>query len=531
MMRSIRSTTVLRNVARNAARRNYGVGCIAPTLDGDVPIIINNELIKSKATEFIDVTNPATQEVVCRVPICPQEELQAATDAAAAAFPAWRNTPPSVRARVMFKLQHLIREHTPELARSIVEEQGKTLKDAEGDVFRGLEVVEHVCGIGTLLMGENMSGVARNIDTYSVRQPLGVVAGIAPFNFPAMIPLWMFPVAVATGNTCVLKPSEKDPGAATMLAQLAIEAGLPPGVLNVVHGSVDCVNFICDAPEIQAVSFVGSNVAGEHIYKRANANGKRVQSNMGAKNHCAVLPDANKNHAVNSVVGAAFGAAGQRCMALSVAVMVGESKEWTQDIVEAAKQLKVGSGFDPSVDVGPVIDARAKERIESLIQSAVEQGATVELDGRGITVEGFEQGNFVGPTVVSGVTADMDIYKEEVFGPVLCVMEADSLDESIAMINANEYGNGTAVFTNSGPAARKFQHEIEVGQVGINVPLPVPLPFFSFTGSKKSFWGDQNFYGKMGINFLTRTQTITAMWRDEDVAANTKMTVMPTMKA
>jgi malonate-semialdehyde dehydrogenase (acetylating)/methylmalonate-semialdehyde dehydrogenase len=511
------------------AHRTFAV---APTIDGDVPIIINNELIKSKATEHIDCVNPATQEWICRVPICPQEELQAAVDAASAAFPEWRNTPPSVRARIMFKLQALIREHTPELAKCITEEQGKTIKDAEGDVFRGLEVVEHTCGIGTLLMGEKMSGVARNIDTYSIKQPLGVCAGIAPFNFPAMIPLWMFPVAAVTGNTYVLKTSEKDPGAAIMLAQLAIEAGLPPGVLNVVHGAVDCVNFICDAPEIKAISFVGSNVAGEHIYKRGNANGKRVQSNMGAKNHAAILPDANKNHAVNSLVGAAFGAAGQRCMALSVAVMVGETKEWTQDVVEAAKHLKVGSGFDPEVDVGPVIDPASKARIERLIQSAVDQGAKIDLDGRNPSMEaGLEKGNFVGPTVVSGVTPDMDIYKEEVFGPVLCVMEADSLDESIDIINANDYGNGTALFTTSGPAARKFQHEIEVGQVGINVPIPVPLPFFSFTGSKKSYWGDLNFYGKMGIQFYTRTQTITSMWRDEDVSADAKAsTAMPTMK-
>jgi len=416
------------------------------------------------------------------------------------------------------------------LAQSIVEEQGKTLKDAEGDIFRGLEVVEHCCGIGSLMQGETAGNVSRNIDTVSYRKPLGVCAGIAPFNFPAMIPLWMFPVACATGNTYVLKPSEKDPGCSTMLAQLAIEAGLPPGVLNLVHGSVDCVNFICDAPEIKAVSFVGSNVAGEHIYRRANGNGKRVQSNMGAKNHAAVLPDANKNHAVNSLVGAAFGAAGQRCMALSVGVFVGESKEWIDDVVEAAKQLKVGSGMDPATDVGPVISVQNKAKIEGLIQSAIDQGAKVPLDGRGIKVDGFEDGNFVGPTVVTGVTPDMDIYKEEVFGPVLVCMEADSLDESIEVINGNEYGNGVAVFTTNGATARYFQHNIEAGQVGINVPIPVPLPFFSFTGAKKSFAGDLNFYGKMGIQFYTKTQTITSNWRSEDAAAGTKMTDMPTMK-
>jgi len=525
----LRTTRVSKALSSALRSRRYG-NCVAPTLDGDVPLLINNELVKSKATEFIDVINPATQEKLSRVPVATQEELQAAVQAAQDAFPAWSNTPSSVRARVMFKLQQLIREHTPEIAKCIVEEQGKTLKDAEGDIFRGLEVVELTCGIGGLLQGETMGNVSRNIDTISYKRPLGVCAGIAPFNFPAMIPLWMFPVGVATGNTYVIKSSEKVPGATTMLAQLAIEAGLPPGVLNIVHGSVDCVNFICDAPEIKAISFVGSNIAGEHIYERGNANGKRVQSNMGAKNHGLILPDANKNHAVNSVVGAAFGAAGQRCMALSAVVTVGESSEWVDDICTAASQLTVGSGMDPATDVGPVISKQSVEKINRLIQSALDQGAKVPLDGRGVKPVGFEDGNFVGPTVVTGVTPDMDIYKEEVFGPVLVCLEADSMDEGIDIINANEYGNGTAVFTTNGSAARNFCHNIEVGQVGVNVPIPVPLPFFSFTGAKKSFAGDLNFYGKMGVNFYTKTQTITSMWRDEDVAANTKMTTMPTMK-
>jgi len=378
-------------------------------------------------------------------------------------------------------------------------------------------------------MGERIDGVSRDIDTYSIRQPLGVTGGICPFNFPAMIPLWMFPMALVTGNTMVLKPSEKDPGAVTMLAQLAIEAGIPPGVLGVVHGTHDCVNFICDAPEIKAISFVGGNTAGEHIYNRGNANGKRVQANLGAKNHGLVLPDANKNHAINAVVGAAFGAAGQRCMALSAMVMVGESQQWVPEIVEKAKNLKVGPGSAADVDVGPVITPQAKERMESLIQSAADQGATIALDGRGCTVEGYPDGNFVGPTVVTGVTPEMDIYKEEVFGPVLCVLNSDSLDDAITTINNNEYGNGTAIFTTNGAAARKFQYEIEVGQVGVNVPIPVPLPFFSFTGWKKSMLGDLNFYGKMGVQFFTKTKTITSLWKQDD-ATGQASTTMPVYK-
>jgi len=506
----------------------YG-NCKAPTIDGQMPMLINGELVKSKATETIDIINPATQEPLSQVPLCTYDELRAATEACQEAFPAWKNTSVSNRVRVMLKWQHLIREHTQELAHSITEEQGKTLADAAGDVFRGLEVVEHACSMGTLQMGSHISGVSKNMDTFNIRHPLGVTAGICPFNFPAMCPLWMIPMATATGNTMVLKPSEKDAGAALMLAQLATEAGMPPGVLSVVHGAVDCVNFICDAPEIQAISFVGSNTAGEHIYTRANANGKRVQSNMGAKNHTAVMPDANRNHAVNSVVGAAFGAAGQRCMALSVACLVGEANTWLDDMVEGAKNLKVGSGFDPSTDVGPMIDRKALARAEGLIQSAIDQGARVLLDGRGVKPEGFEDGNFLGPTVIAGVTPDMDIYKQEVFGPVLCVMHEDlcpNLDAAVNLINNNQYGNGASIFTSLGYNARVFQHEMHSGQIGINVPIPVALPFFSFTGSKASFWGDLNFYGKQGMMFYTREQTITQVWRESDEAQDEKHTAM-----
>lgn len=489
-------------------------------------MMLNNEFVKSSATEFVDIINPATQDKLSQVPICTMDELKAAAASCQEAFPAWRDTSVSNRARVMLKWQQLLRENQAELAAAITEEQGKTTADANGDVFRGLEVVEHACGMGSLQMGGHVSGVSRNMDSYEIRQPLGVCAGITPFNFPVMCPLWMIPMAITTGNTFLLKPSEKDAGATVMLAKLGAEAGLPPGVLNVVHGTVDCVNFICDAPEIKAVAFVGSNNAGEHIYTRANANGKRVQANMGAKNHTSILPDANKNHAVNSVVGAAFGAAGQRCMALSVAVMVGETKEWLPEIVDAASSLRVGSGFDPNVDVGPMIDEKALRRAEGLIESAVAQGAKVVLDGRGVKPEGFENGNFLGPTVVTGVTPDMDIYKEEVFAPVLCVMEADTLDESIEIINANQYGNGASVFTSSGYNARVFQHACEAGQLGINVPIPVALPFFSFSGNKKSFWGDLHMYGKMGVQFYTRAQTVTSVWHEDDEAKNVAKTSM-----
>ncbi|GLU08069.1 hypothetical protein SLE2022_249980 [Rubroshorea leprosula] len=479
-----------------------------------VPNLIGGTFVDSQATAAIDVINPATQEVVSQVPLTTNEEFKAAVSAAKKAFLSWRNTPVTTRQRIMFKLQELIRRDIDKLAKNITTEQGKTLKDAHGDVFRGLEVVEHACGMATLQMGEYVPNVSNGIDTFSIREPLGVCAGICPFNFPAMIPLWMFPIAVTCGNTYVLKPSEKDPGASIMLAELAMEAGLPDGVLNIVHGTNDIVNAICDDDDIRAVSFVGSNTAGMHIYARASAKGKRVQSNMGAKNHGVVMPDANMDATLNALVAAGFGAAGQRCMALSTVVFVGDSKSWESKLVERAKSLKVNAGTEPDTDLGPVISKQAKERIYNLIQSGVESGAKLLLDGRNIVVPGYEQGNFIGPTILSDVTADMECYKEEIFGPVLVCMTADSLDEAIDIVNRNKYGNGASIFTTSGAAARKFQIEIEAGQVGINVPIPVPLPFFSFTGSKASFAGDLNFYGKAGVNFYTQIKTITQQWKD-----------------
>eukprot|EP00475_Leptophrys_vorax_P002387 TRINITY_DN11330_c0_g2_i1.p1 TRINITY_DN11330_c0_g2~~TRINITY_DN11330_c0_g2_i1.p1 ORF type:complete len:410 (-),score=25.90 TRINITY_DN11330_c0_g2_i1:204-1364(-) len=382
--------------------------------------------------------------------------------------------------------------------------------------------------MGSMAMGELLENVSAGVDTYSIRQPLGVVAGICPFNFPAMIPLWMFPFAVTAGNTFVLKPSEKDPGAAMLLAELAKEAGLPDGVLNVVHGTHDVVNWMCDDPAIRAVSFVGSDKAGRHIYARAAMHGKRVQCNMGAKNHAVVMPDADPQAAVNALVGAAFGAAGQRCMAISTAVFVGGSKPWEAALVSAASKLRVSAGTDPAADLGPVISAQAKARIHALVESGVHAGARLLLDGRGVRVPGYERGNFVGPTILADVGEGMECYREEIFGPVLLLQSVDSLDEAIALVNRNPYGNGTAIFTASGAAARKFQTEIDVGQVGINLPIPVPLPFFSFTGSRASFAGDLNFYGRAGVQFYTYTKTVTAAWKQPEGAASKVSTAFPT---
>lgn len=485
-----------------------------------VPLLINGEFVESRTREWREVINPATQEVLARVPFATQEEVAAAVAAAKEAFKTWRKTPIGARARIFLKLQQLIRENMGELAALLTAEQGKTLPDAEGDVFRGLEVVEHAANIGSLQMGELANNVANGVDTYTLLQPLGVCAGITPFNFPAMIPLWMFPMAIATGNTFVLKPSEQDPMVTMRLCELALEAGIPAGVLNVVHGGEEVVNAICDHPDIKAVSFVGSTKVGTHVYNRASLAGKRVQCMMGAKNHAVVLPDANKEQTLNAIAGAAFGAAGQRCMAASTLVLVGQAQAWLPELVAKAKTLKVNAGTEPGTDVGPVISCAARARIEALIASGVEQGATLELDGRNPRIAGYETGNFVGPTIFSGVKPGMRIYDEEIFGPVLVVLAADTLEEAIALINANPNGNGTALFTQSGAAARRFQEDIDVGQVGINVPIPVPVPLFSFTGSRASKLGDLGPYGKQVVTFYTQTKTVTARWFDEETAAH-----------
>lgn len=481
-----------------------------------VRLLIDGEWVESQSSEWHDIVNPATQQVLAKVPFATASEVDAAIAAAQRAFQTWKLTPIGARMRIMLKLQALIREHSKRIAAVLSAEQGKTIADAEGDIFRGLEVVEHACSIGTLQMGEFAENVAGGVDTYTLRQPIGVCAGITPFNFPAMIPLWMFPMAIACGNTFVLKPSEQDPLSTMLLVELAIEAGVPPGVLNVVHGGKDVVDALCTHQDIKAVSFVGSTAVGTHVYDLAGRHGKRVQSMMGAKNHAVVLPDANREQTLNALVGAGFGAAGQRCMATSVVVMVGAAKQWLPELKALAQKLKVNAGSEPGTDVGPVISKRAKARILELIESGVQQGAKLELDGRDISVPGYEQGNFVGPTLFSGVTTYMRIYTEEIFGPVLVVLEVDTLDQAIALVNANPFGNGTGLFTQSGAAARKFQSEIDVGQVGINIPIPVPVPFFSFTGSRGSKLGDLGPYGKQVVQFYTQTKTVTARWFDDD---------------
>lgn len=514
----------------------------------DTQNFVDNKLVASQTQQWIDLYDPATNNLVTRVPQSTDAEMKAAVESAQKAFPAWKATSIIARQTIMFKYVQLIREHWDRLAASITLEQGKTFADAKGDVLRGLQVAETACGITTQYTGEVLE-VAKDMETRSYREPLGVVAAICPFNFPAMIPLWTIPIATVCGNTCIIKPSERDPGATMILAELAEKAGFPPGVVNIIHGSAKTVDFILDEPLIKAVSFVGSNKAGEYIYQRASANGKRVQANLGAKNHAAVLPDCNKNHALNAIAGAAFGAAGQRCMALSTLVLVGETKEWAPEIAERAKKLSMNGGFEEGADLGPVISPQAKERIESIIGTAEKEGATIVLDGRGQKPEKYPNGNWVcptelhimfeqlaniseqvGPTIIANVTKDMTCYKEEIFGPVLVCLNVDTYEDAVNLINDNEYGNGVAIFTSSGSTAARFQKEIEAGQVGINVPIPVPLPMFSFTGNKKSVAGGgaNTFYGKPGLQFYTQQKTVTSFWSAQDAVSTRAKVNMPT---
>src|SRR6266436_92143 len=439
----------------------------APT----VKMLLDGKFIDSQTNEWHDVVNPATQQVLAQVPFATEAEIDAAVASAKEAFETWRFTPLAARARIMLKLQELIRRDMKKIAAVLTAEQGKTLPDAEGDIFRGLEVVEHACSIGTLTLGEFAENVAGGVDTYTLRQPIGVCAGITPFNFPAMIPLWMFPMAIVCGNTFVLKPSEQDPLTPMLLAELTLEAGVPPGVLNIIHGGKRAVDAICTHPDIAAVSFVGSTAVGTHVHGLASQHGKRVQCMMGAKNHAVVMPDANKEQSLNSLVGSTFGAAGQRCMATSVTVLVGEARKWIPDIVAKAKSLKVNAGVEKNADLGPVVSKNAKQRILGLVEDGIREGAKLELDGRAIKVAGYEQGNFIGPTIFSGVTPEMKIYTTEIFGPVMVILGVDTLDDAITLINDNPFGNGTGIFTQSGAVARRFQNEIDVGQVGINVQI------------------------------------------------------------
>lgn len=411
----------------------------------------------------------------------------------------------------------------------MTEEHGKVTPDSMGDVQRGLEVVEHACGISHIMQGETIQNISKGIDTYSYRIPLGVVAGVCPFNFPAMIPMWMFPFAITCGNTFVLKPSEKVAGAADHLTKLVHEVGIPKGVFNVVQGGFDTTSQICKHPDIKAISFVGGNSAGEYIYQEGAKQNKRMQCNMGAKNHGILMPDADKEDALNALANAAFGASGQRCMALSTVVCVGETKEWIKELVPKAQSFKIGAGKEQGIDLSPVCYKDLKNRIVDLCSTAEKEGARMVLDGTKYKHPNFPQGNFIAPTIIDNVKTHMTVYKEEIFGPVLVVLSVDTLQEAIDLINANQWGNGAAIFTRSGSAAHKFQTEIEATQVGINVPIPVPLPMFSFTGGKKSFAGDLNFYGKAGVKFYTQWKTITSRWK-EDTEFTKLSTSFPTYK-
>lgn len=487
--------------------------------------LIDGQFEVSSSSKMIDVTNPANNEVIAQVPVSTDGEIERAVATAKHAFNTWKKVPVSERARVMLRYQHLLKAHHDDIAVILSKETGKTFEDAKGDVWRGIEVVEQAANIGAMMMGETVENVATDIDTYSMIQPLGVCLGITPFNFPAMIPLWMFPMAIAAGNTFVLKPSEQDPATPMKLAELFMQAGAPAGVLNIVHGTKEQVNHLLEHEDIKAVSFVGSVPVGQHIYRTATANMKRAQCFAGAKNHSVVMPDANKEKVINNLVGASVGAAGQRCMAISVAVFVGESANWIPQLAEKIAAVRPGIWDDKSAGFGPLISPQAKARVLDLIAQGKQQGAQCLVDGSNFTVAGYEQGNWIGPTVFSGVTPQMSIYQEEIFGPVLCCMQVDTLEEAIALVNANPYGNGTSIFTASGAAARNYQSNVEVGQVGINVPIPVPLPFFSFTGWKNSFYGDLHAYGKQAIRFYTETKTITARWFDDEQDNGPNMTI------
>jgi len=476
---------------------------------------VNGAHVAGTSGRFTDVFNPATGEVQAKVPLATKAEMDAIIEQAAEAQVAWGATNPQRRARVMMKFADLINEHMDELAELVSREHGKTLPDARGDVQRGLEVVEVCMGAPHMLKGEYMNDGGPGIDLYSMRQPLGVVAGITPFNFPAMIPLWKMAPALVSGNAMILKPSERCPSTSLRLAELITEAGLPEGVLQVVNGDKEAVDAILDNETIQAVGFVGSTPIAQYIYGRAATNGKRAQCFGGAKNHMIIMPDADLDKAADALVGAGYGAAGERCMAISVAVPVGEktADALIERLVPRIEKLKVGpytAGED--VDFGPVITAAAKARIDGLVSSGVDQGATLVIDGRDFKMQGYENGYFVGPSLFDNVTPEMDIYKEEIFGPVLSTVRMDTYEDALKLVMDNQYGNGTSIFTADGDTARDFAAKVNVGMVGINFPIPVPLSYFTFGGWKKSAFGDLNQYGPDAIRFYTKTKTVTARW-------------------
>ncbi len=461
------------------------------------------------------VYNPATGEQTGSVAMATPADVDRAVDAARTAFEEWRFTPVTRRQNIMFEFRRIVADRRQVMAETLTAEHGKTIPDALGEVQRGLEVIEFACNIAHLSKGEYQGQVSTGVDTYTMRQPLGVVAGITPFNFPAMVPMWMYPLAIAAGNTFVLKPSEKDPSTSHLAAEWLAEAGLPPGVFNVVHGDKVAVDRLLEHPDISAVSFVGSTPIARYIYETGTRHGKRVQALGGAKNHMIVLPDADMELAADAAVSAGYGSAGERCMAISVVVTVGDAADELIPRIRARiSKLRTGAGADPESEMGPLITAEHRDRVVGFIDGGVDEGAVLVEDGRGLAPEGNENGFFVGPTLFDEVTSDMDIYRNEIFGPVLSTVRCDTYREAIDLINSSPYGNGTAVFTNDGGAARMFQHEIEVGMVGINVPIPVPLAFFSFGGWKDSLFGTHPIYGPGGVDFYTRPKVIISRWSD-----------------
>jgi malonate-semialdehyde dehydrogenase (acetylating)/methylmalonate-semialdehyde dehydrogenase len=491
---------------------------------------INGKPTESQTERWGDVYAPALGAVASHVPMSTAAEVDAAVSAAKNAYPAWSATSPVRRARVLFRFKALLEEHLAELATLVTSEHGKVLDDARGSVTRGMEVVEYACGVPQLLKGEFTEGIGRGIDSFSFRQPLGVCAGAGPFNFPAMIPLWMAPVAIACGNTFVMKPSERVPSTTYRLAELWHEAGLPEGVFNVVNGDKQVVDALVDHPDVAAMSLVGSTATAEGVYQRATRAGKRVQALGGAKNHMVIMPDADLDHTVDSLVGAAYGSAGERCMAISVAVAVGAetAERLVGALVPKVKGLRVGAGTEPGVDMGPLISQAHLERVKHYVAQGQKEGARLVVDGRGLSVAGHEAGFFMGGCLFDDVTPEMTIYQEEIFGPVLCIVRSPDLDSAIKLVNAHRYGNGGAIFTSSGGTADEFAKRIQVGMVGVNVPIPVPMAFHSFGGWKGSLFGDHYMHGPEGVRFFTRLKTVTSRW-PRGVSTGAQFT-MPTAK-
>ena len=490
---------------------------------------VNGKAYKGDSTKKSKVFNPATGDQTSEVILGTKEDLNKTVEIAKKAFESWCLKPPLQRARVMFKFKELIEKNSDEIVKLIVSEHGKVYDDALGSLTRGLEVVEFACGIPQILKGEFTENVGSEVDSWSVRQPLGVCAGITPFNFPAMVPMWMFPMAIACGNSFILKPSEKDPSCSIKLAELLIEAGLPNGVFNVVNGDKEVVDAILDNKDIQAVSFVGSTPIAKYIYENAAKNEKRVQALGGAKNHCVVMPDCDLDQAVNGLMGAAYGSAGERCMAQSVAVAVGDIGDKLVDsLSKKVEALKVGPGFDKNSEMGPLITEEHLDKVKGYVEIGVKEGADLIVDGRNLKLQGYENGFFMGGCLFDNVTKDMRIYKEEIFGPVLSVVRANDFQEATDLVNNHEYGNGVSIFTRDGDAARNFSSKIKVGMVGINIPIPVPMAFHSFGGWKRSLFGDQHMHGPEGVRFYTKLKTITSRW-PSGIRSNPEFT-MPTMK-